>query len=113
MKAQQRIHEWTNEGILAKDEEPAVFVSRQEFTLSGKNCVRTGLIAACDCTPYGENMVFPHEVTYSEPKTDRLNMLRAVQKDLEPVFLIYSDPENRTIDFFAETTKTKPTVESC
>jgi uncharacterized protein (DUF1015 family) len=109
--ASQRIHEWISEGILVKDEEPAVFVSRQEFTLSGRILVRTGLITALRLYPYNENMVFPHEVTYSEPKTDRLNMLRAVQKNLEPVFLLYSDPDNRTIDFFAEITKAKPTVE--
>ena len=109
--AQKRIQEWLSEGILTKDAEPAVFVSKQEFKLSGKKCTRIGLIAAIRLYAYGENTVFPHEVTYKEPKTDRLNMLRAVQKDLEPVFLIYSDPENVTVDFFAETTKTKPTVE--
>lgn len=107
--AQQRIQQWTKEGVLAKEEEPAVFVSKQEFTLSGNNYVRTGLIAALRLYAYNENMVFPHEGTYSEPKADRLNMLRTVQKDLEPVFLIYSDPENRTVDFFAETAKTEPT----
>jgi uncharacterized protein (DUF1015 family) len=109
--AQQRIQKWLSEGILSKDEAPAVFVSRQEFKLSGKTCTRTGLIAAMRLYSYGENTVFPHEVTYKEPKTDRLNMLRAVQKDLEPVFLIYSDPENVTVDFFAEITKTKPAIE--
>ena len=109
--AGQRISQWTREGILAKDEQPAVFVSRQEFTLSGKTCVRTGIIAALRLYSYNENVVFPHEITYSEPKADRLNMLRRVQKNLEPVFLIYSDPENRTVDFFAETSKTKPTAE--
>ena len=109
--AQQRIHEWLNEGILCKDEEPAIFVSRQSFRLNGKTCTRTGLIAALRLYPYSESVVFPHEVTYSEPKTDRLNMLRAVQKDLEPVFLIYSDPENVTVDFFGEVTETKPIVE--
>jgi uncharacterized protein (DUF1015 family) len=110
--AQQRIQKWLNEGILSKDEKPAVFVSRQEFTLSGRICIRTGLIAALRLYSYGESTVFPHEVTYKEPKTDRLNMLRAVQKDLEPVFLIYSDPEKITVDFFAEVTKkTKSAVE--
>jgi uncharacterized protein (DUF1015 family) len=108
--ARQRIQQWMSEGILAKDEEPAVFVSRQEFELSGRTCTRTGLIAALRLYSYGENIVFPHEVTYEEPKADRLNMLRTVQKDLEPVFLIYSDPENRTIDFFEEITKAKPTI---
>ena len=109
--AQQRIQKWLIDGILSKDEEPAVFVSRQEFKVSGRTCTRTGLIAAMRIYSYGENTVFPHEVTYEEPKIDRLNMLRAIQKDLEPVFLIYSDPENVTVDFFAEITKTKPTVE--
>jgi len=109
--AQQRIQKWLNEGILSKNEEPAVFVSRQDFKLSGRTCSRTGLIAALRLYSYGENMVFPHEVTYAEPKADRLNMLRTAQKDLEPVFLIYSDPEKRTINFFAEITKTKPTIE--
>lgn len=110
--AQQRIQKWLSQGILFKDEEPAVFVSRQEFRLSGRTCVRTGLIAALRMYTYDEDTVFPHEVTYKEPKTDRLNMLRAIQKDLEPVFLIYSDPEKITVDFFAEVMKkTKPTVE--
>lgn len=109
--AQQRIRKWLSEGILSKDEKPAVFVSRQNFKLNGKTCTRTGLIAAMRLYSYDENTVFPHEVTYKEPKADRLNMLRAVQKDLEPVFLIYSDPDNVTVNFFAETTKTKPTIE--
>jgi len=109
--AQQRIQKWLSEDIMSKDKEPAVFVSRQDFTFSGRPCVRTGLIAALRLYSYGEGTVFPHEVTYKEPKTDRLNMMRAVQKDLEPVFLIYSDPENTTVKFFAEVTREKPDVE--
>ena len=109
--AQQRIQKWLSEGTLSKDEEPAVFVSRQEFSLYGKTYTRTGLIAAMRLYSYDENTVFPHEITYTEPKTDRLNMLRAVQKDLEPVFLIYSDPDGVTVDFFAEITKTEQTIE--
>ncbi len=108
---QQRIQKWLNEEILSKDSEPAIFVSKQEFKFFGRICSRTGLIAAVRLYSYHENMVFPHEITYEEPKMDRLNMLRAVQKDLEPVFLIYSDPEHITVDFFSEVTSGKPTVE--
>jgi uncharacterized protein (DUF1015 family) len=107
----QRIYEWLNERILAKDEEPAVFVCRQEFHLDGQNCSRTGLIAALRLYNYGEGMVFPHETTYAAPKADRLNMLRTIQKDLEPVFLIYSDPQNITINFFKEIAKTLPDID--
>ena len=109
--ARQRIQKWMREGILAKDDEPAVFVCRQEFRLFGRTCIRTGLIAALRLYSYSEGMVFPHEVTYEEPKADRLNMLRTVQRDLEPVFLIYSDPENVTTNLFAEITKAQPMME--
>ncbi len=107
----QRIYEWLNERILAKDEEPALFVCRQEFRLDGKNCSRTGIIAALRLYAYNEGIVFPHETTYAAPKTDRLNMLRTIQKDLEPVFLIYNDPENLTLVIFNEITKTPPTID--
>ncbi|MCW4006196.1 MAG: DUF1015 domain-containing protein [Candidatus Bathyarchaeota archaeon] len=106
----QRIYEWLNEHIMAKDDSPSVFVCRQEFRSNGKNHTRTGLIAALRLYPYSENMVFPHETTFAAPKADRLNMLRTIQKDLEPVFLIYSDPENITVDFFAKVTQTAPVI---
>ncbi|MGD0203394.1 MAG: DUF1015 domain-containing protein [Candidatus Bathyarchaeia archaeon] len=109
--AQQRIEQWLKEDILARENEPAVFVSRQEFTLDSKKYERTGLIAALRLYEYSENMVFPHERTYKAPKADRLNMLRTVQKDLEPVFLIYSDPERKTITFLQEVAKTKPIIQ--
>ena len=109
--ARQRIQDWMREGILTKDAEPALFICKQEFTLDGMVCTRTGLIAALRLYSYGENMVFPHEITYDEPKADRLKMLRTIQKDLEPVFLIYSDPETVTINFFAEVSKYPPMIE--
>ena len=61
--------------------------------------------------PYSEKEVFPHEVTYNEPKADRIKMLESVQKNLEPVFLIYSDPKKITINFFSEITKSSPLVD--
>jgi uncharacterized protein (DUF1015 family) len=109
--AQQRLEQWLKEGIMEKEAEPAVFVSRQEFALDGKKSQRTGIIAALRLYAYNENMVFPHEGTYKAPKADRLNMLRTVQKDLEPVFLIYSDPQKKTIYFLEEVAKTKPVIE--
>ncbi len=109
--ANQRILQWLEEEIIAKETHAAIFVSRQEFSLDGKKYVQTGIIAAMRLYVYNENMVFPHEATYKAPKADRLNMLRTVQKDLEPVFLIYQDREKKTIAFLEETVKTKPEIQ--
>lgn len=109
--ANQRIEEWLKENILTKDESPAIYLSRQEFSLEGKKYIRTGIIAALRLYSYSENMVFPHEFTYKAPKADRLNMMQSVQKDLEPVFLIYSDSDGKTLRFMQEVTRTKPIIE--
>jgi uncharacterized protein (DUF1015 family) len=106
--AQKRIAQWLEDNIMERTEHPAIFVSRQEYNINGKKFVRTGLIAALQLYPYCENMVFPHEFTHSAPKADRLNMLRTVQKDLEQVFLMYPDPEYKTVNFFKEIIKTPP-----
>jgi uncharacterized protein (DUF1015 family) len=108
--AQQRIVQWLEDGVMERSSQPAVFVARQEYSINGKKRALTGLIAALRLYPYNENMVFPHEFTHSAPKADRLNMLRTVQKDLEQVFLMYPDPENKTLNFFTEVTKTAPLV---
>lgn len=106
--ANQRIQQWLKDGVMTKEPQQAIYLSRQEFHLDGKKHGRTGIIAALRLYPYNENMVFPHEATYKAPKADRLNMLRTIQKDLEPVFLMYQDPEAATIHFMEEVTKTRP-----
>ncbi|MGD6851687.1 MAG: DUF1015 domain-containing protein [Candidatus Bathyarchaeia archaeon] len=109
--AKERIDLWLKEDVMSKEAQPAIYVSRQTFSLDGKRYFRTGLIAALRLYPYSENMVFPHEGTYKAPKADRLNMLRTVQKDLEPVFLMYQDPEAQTIRFMDEVAQTTPQIE--
>jgi uncharacterized protein (DUF1015 family) len=91
--ANQRITQWLKEGVMVKESQPAFFISRQEVTINGRCVARTGIIAAVKLHPYDENVVFPHEATFKAPKADRLNMLRTVKKDLEPVFLMYLDPD--------------------
>jgi uncharacterized protein (DUF1015 family) len=108
----QRISQWVSEGILKKDEEPAIFIYRQEFRLFGKVYTRTGFIAALRLHPYEENRVLPHEITHKGPKIDRLNMLRATQKNLETGFLLYPDPEKITINLFAKIAKTQPLIDT-
>jgi uncharacterized protein (DUF1015 family) len=107
----QRIHHWIEEHIIEKDVSPSLFLCQQEYNLDGKTRKRNGLLVALRLYNYEENLVFPHETTFSAPKADRLNMLRTVQKDLEPIFLIYSDEENATTVFFNQKTKKPPAVE--
>jgi len=108
--AQQRVRNWLLEGILAKDEAAAVYVYTQAFTVNGETYTRTGVVAACRLYDFSENTVFPHEVTYNMPKQDRLNMMRAVKKNLEPISFMYSDPEGKTRRVLSEAASAAPII---
>ncbi len=109
--ARKRIQNWLHEGVLTKDSMSAIFVYRHEFTLAGRICIRTGFIAALRLYGYDETTVFPHEVTHRAPKADRLKMLRTLQTNLEPVFLIFSDPNSQVANFFEEVKKKTPMLD--
>ena len=42
-------------------------------------------------TPKAARWVLPHENTLAKPKEDRLNLLKAVQANISPIFGIFRD----------------------
>jgi len=110
--SRQRLVQWLNEHILEKDETPGIFVYYQEFELFGKKYVRKGFIGALRLHPFEDNIVLPHEKTHKGPKIDRLNMLKTTRHTLETGFILYSDPEKRTISLFDEVAKGEPIIDA-
>jgi len=109
--AKQRLEQWLQENIFVKDEKPGFYVYFQDFKLSGKNYTRKGFFAAVKLHHFDEGIVLPHEWTHKGPKIDRLNMLKATQKFLEPGFMLYNDPEKVTIKLFDEVAKRDPDMD--
>ncbi len=87
---------WMQEGVLAQDDTPSLYVYRQTFDLpDGRVLTRRAFMAALQLTAFDDGTVLPHERTLSAPKADRLNLMRATHVNHEPVFVLYADPENR------------------
>ena len=103
---------WLNEGILAEDEEPGVYVYRQDFDLGGKRLSRRALFAALRLTPFEAGDVLPHERTHSGPKADRLALMRAAVAQLSPIFLIARDSERRVGGMFEACESRPPVLEA-
>jgi uncharacterized protein (DUF1015 family) len=81
---------WLADGVLVRDDEPAVWVLEQSYTgPDGVARVRTGLVASLLAEPYETGAVLPHERTHAAPKESRLRLLRAARAQLEPIFLLY------------------------
>ena len=76
---------WEREGVLVRDEDPALYVYRMSFERQGVKRTTTGVIGAVGLDGAG-GAVLPHERTMSRPAQDRLELLRACQVNLSPIW---------------------------
>src|SRR5450755_1842253 len=94
-RAAQHLADWIDQGILARDPEPALYAYFQEFTMpdSGDRLVRKGFIGLGAVEEYSAGVVHRHEQTLSGPKKDRLELLRHTHAHFGQLFMLYPDPE--------------------
>jgi uncharacterized protein (DUF1015 family) len=92
-RASASFREWRRSGILRHDAQPSLYRYLQKFTVpaSDKQAERQGFIALGRLEDYSEGIVFPHELTHSGPKADRLELLRATHTHFEQIFMLYAD----------------------
>jgi len=84
---------WQREGVLVRDEQPAIWALAQDYTgPDGVRRTRHGLFARVGIEDYGPGKVRPHERTHPGPKEDRLRLTRATKANLSPIFSLYDDP---------------------
>ncbi len=88
--ADETLEEWTLQGILTADREPALWALTQEYaTPDGSRQLRRGLLCRVRVTPYGPGLVRPHERTQPGPKQDRLRLTQATRHNLSPIFSLH------------------------
>ena len=89
-RAGERYRQWLADGVLVRDDDPAVWVLEQEYVgPDGVERRRNGLVASLRVEPYATGTVLPHERTHEGPKASRLRLLEASRAQLEPIFLLY------------------------
>ena len=106
-----RVNKWMAEEIFKQDEKDGFYVYYQDFEIEGRKLTRKGFFAAVKLHHFDEGIVLPHEWTHKGPKIDRLKMLKATQKFLEPGFMLYNDPDKVTIKIFDEIASEKPEMD--
>lgn len=99
---------WTSGGILARDDEPTLYVYEQRFVERGSVYTRRALIAGVEAQPWEEGAVKPHEFTMSGPKEDRLKLLEASRVQFSPVFMIARDRAGQLQRFLENVIATNP-----
>ncbi len=111
-RAATYLQEWLNNEVFTHDPEPAYYCYETIYTLNGK-CVRTvGFLGAVKIEELGSGKIHPHEMTYSKPKSDRLNILRYCSANTSPIFSLYSSEERITSSLLEKLTKEPPFIEA-
>ena len=81
------LKQWMSDGVMVRDETPSFTLYRMRFTDStGKPRNVVGVIGALEVVDEGAGGVLPHERTTPKAKTDRLELTRATDANLSPVW---------------------------
>nr|WP_254920834.1 DUF1015 domain-containing protein [Blastococcus mobilis] len=84
------LRRWQDEGVLVRDQEPALWL--YELRPGGGGSATAGWLGAVTLPPPGSSAVLPHEDTYPAAVEGRRALLAATGTDLEPIVLAH-DPD--------------------
>ena len=78
--------------MLVREDEPAVWALRQEYTRPGRlDAHAHRLLRARARGGLRPGRIRPHERTHPGPKEDRLRLTRATRTNLSPIFSLFAD----------------------
>jgi len=97
-RAANCFHKWLSEHIMERDKASAFYLAAMEFLFENRMVTRYGLIALVGLEPFEKGVVLPHEKTFPNVKSERLELMKACHANLSPIFSLYSDNENRVLD---------------
>lgn len=86
---------WLAEGVLAADEQPALYVLEQAFAHEGRTLRRYSLLARFKAEPAEGGTILPHEQTRAAAVEDRYRLLEATRANFSPILLMFPDPGSR------------------
>jgi uncharacterized protein (DUF1015 family) len=92
--AAQTLQQWIADGVLVREDKPAVVAYEQRYTHDGQTHARRGLLLGVKLEEFNQpGGVFRHEMTIKGGVSDRTKLTEATAMQLSPVFGIYPDPE--------------------
>ena len=93
-RAADTLRAWRKEHILAEESEPALYGYSQTYTVPHTDEVRErrGFIALGHLYDYADKVVYRHEQTFPQHKSDRMSLFKATRAYCEQIYMLYSDP---------------------
>jgi uncharacterized protein (DUF1015 family) len=99
---------WLQQGIMAADESPAIYLHDHYFPYQGQEHRRRGIMARVRLEEWDRKIVRPHEGTLGKHKSDRLSLLWALQANTSPVLTLFQDTDKSVANVLAAQAKKPP-----
>lgn len=96
-KANDILNNWFEEGVLIKEDKPAIYIYEEEFTAYGERKSIKGIICRVKIEEFSKGVILPHEFTLSKAKEDRLNLMKATNCNFSQIYSLYMDNGKNTI----------------
>lgn len=111
-RASRFLSDWLEEGILLRDPEPSFYCYEIRYEVNGERKKTRGFLGAVRIEELGNGRIHPHEMTYSKPKSDRLNILKYCGANTSPIFSMYSSEEKRASSILEAVTAGVPFIQA-
>ncbi len=103
---------WLQQGVLLSDPEASFYCYEISYEINGQAKKTRGILGAVRIEEPETGKIHPHEMTYSKPKSDRLNILRYCNANTSPIFSLYSSRERLASSIVDDTVKDRPFIEA-
>jgi uncharacterized protein (DUF1015 family) len=111
-RAKGYLDTWTSDGILTRSGKPSFYAYEMIYHVHGVKKRLPGFLCLVKLEALGEGSIYPHECTYSNPKQDRLNLLKACEANISPIFSLYKSSGDGISGILSRTTLGKPHLQA-
>ncbi|MDA1148236.1 MAG: DUF1015 domain-containing protein [Chloroflexi bacterium] len=94
-RAAAALASWQANGQLVRDDTTGYYLYEQIATIEGERVSRRCFFAQLRLAQTEEGIVRPHESTMAGPRAIRLDLMRATNADISPIFSMFTDPARR------------------
>ena len=109
-RAAALFQKWIEEGILAPEPRPAMYLVQQEYVRDGQSRRNRALLGAVRIEEFDKGVVMPHESTTPAPKADRLALMRVARANFSPIMTLYDDSKGSVAHLLDGVTGGEPVV---
>jgi len=109
-RARDYLNKWLEDGVLVKENEDAIYIYEQQFTLNNKTRSFRGIICLVKLYDFSEKVVLPHEETLSKAKKDRFNLMEQTHANFSQIYSLYLDEEKKVTPIISEYAKSAPDI---